>query len=82
MNIIEIPNPGSITGPWKLIDGLGSGGFSQPSRVQPGPGDPEGQLYNLDADPAETNNLFAEQPQIVERLRAEMHRIIAADGSR
>jgi arylsulfatase A len=70
------------SGQWKLIDGLGSGGFSQPSRIDPGPGDPEGQLYNLDTDPAETNNLFAEQPQIVERLQAEMRRIVAADGSR
>lgn len=67
---------------WKLIAGLGSGGFSRPSIVQPGPGDPEGQLYNLEADPAETDNLFAEQPQIVERLQAEMRRIVAADGSR
>lgn len=70
------------SGQWKLIDGLGSGGFSRPSIIQPGPGDPEGQLYNLEADPAETNNLFAEQPQIVERLQAEMRRIVAADGSR
>ena len=37
-------------GPWKLIDGLGSGGFSQPRRVEPGPGDPQGQLYNLAND--------------------------------
>jgi len=55
-------------GPWKLILGLGSGGFSPPSRVDPQPGGPDGQLYNLDDDPAEQNNLWRERPGIVERL--------------
>jgi arylsulfatase A len=67
------------SGKWKFIDGLGSGGFSQPSSVRPGTGDPTGQLYDLDTDPAETRNLYAEHPDIVERLRAEMHRIIQAE---
>jgi arylsulfatase A-like enzyme len=57
-------------GPWKLIPHLGSGGFSKPSFVQPGPGEPAGQLYNLDNDPGETNNLYDEHPEIVERLTA------------
>lgn len=63
------------SGRWKLIDGLGSGGFSQPSKVKPGPGDPAGQLYDLETDPAETTNRFADEPQLAERLRAEMHRL-------
>jgi len=29
-----------------------------------------GQLYNLEADPGETNNLYFEQPQIVQELKA------------
>lgn len=66
------------SGPWKLIDGLGSGGFSKPSTVKPSPGDPTGQLYHLLDDPAETTNRFAEQPEIVKRLQTEMHDIIAA----
>lgn len=70
------------SGPWKFIDGLGSGGFSRPSRITPEPGDPRGQLYNLDTDPGETTNLYFEHPEIVERLRAEMRRIIEGDGSR
>jgi arylsulfatase A len=70
------------SGPWKLIDGLGSGGFSKPSTVKPGPNDPAGQLYHLLDDPAETTNRFAEQPEIVKRLQAEMRDIIAVDGSR
>jgi len=55
-------------GPWKLIKGLGSGGFSQPSHVKPVPSGPQGQLYNLSHDPGETHNLWSEQPEIVNRL--------------
>jgi hypothetical protein len=70
------------SGRWKLIEGLGSGGFSQPSRITPGPGDPAGQLYDLVADPAETANRFASEPAVVERLRAEMRSIVEAGRSR
>jgi len=70
------------SGRWKLIEGLGSGGFSQPARITPGPGDPAGQLYDLAADPAETTNRFAGEPGVVERLRAEMRRIVEAGRSR
>ncbi|MCP4396590.1 MAG: sulfatase-like hydrolase/transferase, partial [bacterium] len=55
-------------GKWKLILGLGSGGFSEPQRVIPGPGESKGQLYDMDNDRAETTNLWDEQPDIVERL--------------
>ena len=55
-------------GKWKLILGLGSGGFSKPKTYKPKPGEPEGQLYNLEEDFAESRNLWSEQPQIVERL--------------
>ncbi len=54
-------------GPWKLILGRGPAGFSGPE-IQPGSGEPPGQLYNLAEDLAETRNLFQEQPEIVERL--------------
>lgn len=68
------------SGPWKLIDGLGSGGFSQPSKVEPARGDPAGQLYNLKTDPGESRNLYADRPRLVASLRSEMQNIIAADG--
>ncbi|MCP4398110.1 MAG: sulfatase, partial [bacterium] len=55
-------------GKWKLILGLGSGGFSEPQRVIPGPGESKGQLYDMDNDRSETTNLWDEQPDIVERL--------------
>jgi len=70
------------SGRWKLIEGLGSGGFSEPARIKAGPGDPAGQLYDLAADPAETTNRFAGEPGVVERLRAEMRRIVEAGRSR
>ena len=55
-------------GSWKLIQGLGSGGFSQPVKVQPTSDGPKGQLYNLAEDIAETNNLYLAKPDLVERL--------------
>lgn len=57
-------------GPWKLILGLGSGGFSQPKTRKPQPGGPTGQLYHLGKDPAEEKNVFLEHPEIVSRLTA------------
>ena len=69
-------------GPWKLITGLGSGGFSEPRRVQVGPGDPAGQLYNLDQDRGETNNLYSMEPERVAELMSELTRIESHPSSR
>jgi arylsulfatase A len=67
-------------GPWKLIlDTEGSGGirnvtpewqpiFSGPVDLIGATG--VGQLYNLDEDPYETNNLYGAHPEIVQRLVA------------
>jgi len=55
-------------GKWKLILGRGSGGFSRPKSIKPKPGEPEGQLYNMEEDLAESRNLWNENPEIVERL--------------
>ena len=55
-------------GPWKLIAGLGSGGFSYPFRVAQKPGEPMGQLYDLSNDRSEQKNLYSERPQLVQRL--------------
>jgi arylsulfatase A-like enzyme len=55
-------------GKWKLVQGLGSGGFSLPRSIKPKPGEPEGQLYNLEDDLAESRNLWSENPEIVEWL--------------
>jgi arylsulfatase A len=55
-------------GVWKLATKLGSHGFSDPKDIEPPPGGPTGQLYDLSDDPAESHNRWLEQPQIVERL--------------
>ncbi len=52
-------------GRWKLILGRGSGGFT---RFTPAADAPPGQLYDLEQDPTESNNVYREHPDIVERL--------------
>jgi arylsulfatase A-like enzyme len=60
------------SGSWKLINRLGSGGFSKPGLITPGPDDPAGQLYDLAKDPGETTNLYLERSDVVERLTKEL----------
>ena len=60
-------------GPWKLILGPDSGGWSDPK-----PGSamarqlPSRQLYNLDEDPGETRNRIAELPELAKELEARL----------
>ena len=63
------------SGRWKLIDHLGSGGFSRPRRVK-GDG---GQLYDLGSDPGETENLWSERPDRVAELLAVKKRLLGDD---
>ncbi|MEM7477639.1 MAG: arylsulfatase [Planctomycetota bacterium] len=70
------------SGRWKLIKGLGSGGFSKPKKIKATQGEPVGQLYDLENDLAETQNLYNEKPQVVKRLLAEMERIVGAESSK
>ena len=63
-------------GPWKYLDHRGSGGngydkgelklFALPDAAPTAPG----QLYHLDTDPGETNNLYFKQPDVVKELKA------------
>ena len=62
-------------GEWKMIEGLGSGGFSDPKNPTPTPGDPEGQLYNLKTDPQEQQNLYLSEPEKVEELKSKLKEI-------
>lgn len=55
-------------GKWKLILELGSGGFSRPVHVDPIPGGPQGQLYDVKDDVREQHNLWMKHPEIVKRL--------------
>jgi arylsulfatase A len=69
-------------GPWKLELGLGSGGFSEPKHEDPAPGGSLGQLYNLESDPVEANNLWLKRPEIVKRLTALLDRYRSQGYSR
>ncbi|MGA1607817.1 MAG: sulfatase-like hydrolase/transferase [Planctomycetota bacterium] len=59
-------------GPWKLIEGLGSGGFTAPKRPKPEEGGPTGQLYHLAEDPQEQRNRWVDAEAARERLRARL----------
>ena len=62
-------------GDWKLIEGLGSGGFTRPARRDAAPGEPDAQLYDLVRDPRETRNLASERPDKVAELQAVLDEI-------
>ncbi len=69
-------------GDWKLITGLGSGGFSQPERIQPKEGEAPGQLYNLKNDQAETTNVYDQNPEKVKELTAILKKFQESGRSR
>ncbi|MFP6666401.1 MAG: sulfatase-like hydrolase/transferase, partial [Pirellulales bacterium] len=58
-------------GDWKLIDTQGGRGFDANRRVKYGV-----ELYNLQDDLSEKNNLADKMPEKVESLRAKMRRIL------
>ncbi|MGB0580128.1 MAG: sulfatase family protein [Limisphaerales bacterium] len=62
-------------GDMKYIDGLGSGGFTQPSKIKGGKDKPKGQLFNLASDPGEANDLAAKNSDIVEQMRKRIDAI-------
>ena len=60
-------------GKWKLLLAQGSGGWSSPNEGQAKKdGAPIAQLYDLETDPGETNNLYTSQPEIAQGLLAQL----------
>ncbi|NRB74465.1 MAG: arylsulfatase [Verrucomicrobiales bacterium] len=57
-------------GPWKLILARGSGGWTAPGENQVPADAPIAQLYHMDDDPGEQNNLYAENPEVAAKLLA------------
>lgn len=70
------------SGNWKLIDGLGSGGFSKPAKIDPEPGGPIGQLYNLGDDPGESKDHYNDRPEIVEKMMGELNDVKTSTQTR
>lgn len=69
-------------GKWKLQYSAGSGGWSSPKdHVAAKKGLPKWQLYDLAADPKETNNLIATHPEVVKELTATLRRYIETGRS-
>ena len=75
-------------GPWKFLDHPGSGGNRydrgemQPLALPDTVPDAPGQLYNLETDPGETKNLYAERPEIVKELKALLEQSKTSGRSR
>ncbi len=65
-------------GHWKYLDHKGSGGNNyNRSNLKPyvlEETDPQalGQLYNLEADPGETSNLYSQYPEIVKAMKSQL----------
>ena len=62
-------------GDWKLVEGRGSGGFSEPVIYNPLPGEAAGQLFNIKNDPSETTNLYLQEPEMVKMLTHKLDSI-------
>lgn len=55
-------------GKWKMIPQKGNGGWTHAQSVKKAVDEPDGQLFNMDTDPAENNNLWEQHPEIVKEL--------------
>ena len=59
-------------GKWKLCLARASGGWSSPKENEAPKNSPPGQLYDLEADPSETTNLYESEPEVVARLVSQL----------
>ncbi|CAA6679902.1 MULTISPECIES: arylsulfatase [unclassified Lentimonas] len=68
-------------GKWKLLLAKGSGGWTSPTETEASGESVMGQLYDLESDPGETTNLYDSQPEVVERLLAQLTTYVEAGRS-
>jgi arylsulfatase A-like enzyme len=72
-------------GKWKLLLAKASGGWSSPTEKQAGPKAPKAQLYDMEADVGEQNNLYTEKPEVAAKLlallKADIERGRSTEGS-
>ena len=62
-------------GDWKLIEGLGSGGCTEPQKIEQVKEGVNGQLFNLKSDPKEANDVFESNKEKVQELRILLQEI-------
>ncbi len=60
---------------WKYTPVLGSGGFSEPKLMVPAAGEPNGALYDLSTDIAESHNLISNHQPLAQRLHKRLEDI-------
>lgn len=68
-------------GKWKLLLAKSSGGWTAPAESRMPEGSPIAQLYDMEQDPGETTNLYADRPEIVETLLAQLKSDVARGRS-
>ncbi|MGJ8695571.1 MAG: sulfatase family protein [Verrucomicrobiaceae bacterium] len=68
-------------GKWKLLLAKGSGGWSSPKENQVPKGSPKAQLYDMEADPGETKNLYQSHPDVAAKLLAQLESDVARGRS-
>lgn len=69
-------------GKYKLILGHGSGGWTAPTDgVAKKQGLPKAQLYDLEADPGEQKNLYLDQPELAEKMLAQLTDYVMSGSS-
>jgi arylsulfatase A len=59
-------------GKWKLVIARGSGGVSAPMERDVDADAPPAQLYDMEQDPGEQNNLYLSHPEVTQRLLANL----------
>jgi arylsulfatase A-like enzyme len=75
-------------GRWKYLDHKGSGGNNyksealKPFALPDTEPDAPGQLYDLEADPGETKNVYFEHPEIVAELKRQLDAYVKQGYSR
>ena len=76
-------------GKWKYLNHKGSGGNNYDRKngllvefklTEKAP-DAPGQLYNLEKDPGETNNLYFEHPEVVKELKVQLDEFVKSGRS-